>query len=97
MAAPLIGPGGPIGTLVVHGEFGQPLKVTVTSTLRPPITVSEPVTPAGQVYASEAFAALAAAEQTQNFTSDYVGQMPMAKGYGTLPAYHVRLRRAKPR
>ncbi len=50
----------------------------------------EPITPAGQVYASEAFAALAAAHGGKNFTCDYVGQTPMAKGYGTLPTYHVR-------
>ncbi len=50
----------------------------------------EPITPPGQVYASEAFAALAAACGAKNFTCDYVGQTPMAKGYGTLPTYHVR-------
>ena len=50
----------------------------------------EPITPPGQVYASEAFAALAAAGGAKNFTCDYVGQTPMAKGYGTLPTYHVR-------
>ena len=50
----------------------------------------EPITPRGQVYASEPFAALAAAEGSTNFTCDYVGQTPMAKGYGTLPTYHVR-------
>jgi class 3 adenylate cyclase/tetratricopeptide (TPR) repeat protein len=50
----------------------------------------EPITPPGQVYASEAFAALAAAQRTRDFTCDYVGQTPMAKGYGTLPVYHVR-------
>jgi class 3 adenylate cyclase len=50
----------------------------------------EPITPPGQVYASEAFAALAAAQRTRDFTCDYVGQTPMAKGYGTLPMYHVR-------
>jgi class 3 adenylate cyclase len=50
----------------------------------------EPITPAGQVYASEAFAALAAAQHTDGFTCDYVGQTPMAKDYGTLPTYHVR-------
>ena len=52
----------------------------------------EPITPPGQVYASEAFAALAAAQRSSDFTCDYVGQTPMAKGYGTLPAYHVRRR-----
>ena len=50
----------------------------------------EPITPPGQVYASEAFAALAAAQSAGSFTCDYVGQTPMAKGYGTLPTYHVR-------
>jgi class 3 adenylate cyclase len=50
----------------------------------------EPITPRGQVYASEAFAALAAARRKTTFTCDYVGQTPLAKGYGTLPTYHVR-------
>ena len=50
----------------------------------------EPITPPGQVYASEAFAALSAAKRVLDFTCDYVGQTPMAKGYGTLPTYHVR-------
>lgn len=50
----------------------------------------EPITPPGQVYASEAFAALAAARAEKSFVCDYVGQTPMAKGYGTLPTYHVR-------
>jgi class 3 adenylate cyclase len=50
----------------------------------------EPIAPRGQVYASEAFAALAAAQQVSDFTCDYVGQTPLAKGYGTLPTYHVR-------
>ena len=50
----------------------------------------EPITPPGQVYASEAFAALAAARKADGFTCDYVGQTPLAKGYGTLPTYHVR-------
>ena len=50
----------------------------------------EPITPPGQVYSSEAFAALSAAKRVRNFTCDYVGQTPMAKGYGTFPTYHVR-------
>jgi class 3 adenylate cyclase/tetratricopeptide (TPR) repeat protein len=54
----------------------------------------EPITPPGQVYASEAFAALAAARRANSFTCDYVGQTPLAKGYGTLPTYHVQIRRA---
>jgi class 3 adenylate cyclase/tetratricopeptide (TPR) repeat protein len=50
----------------------------------------EPITPPGQVYASESFAALAAARRAESFICDYVGQTPQAKGYGTLPTYHVR-------
>ncbi|MGI8436931.1 MAG: tetratricopeptide repeat-containing protein [Chthoniobacterales bacterium] len=49
----------------------------------------EPITPPGQVYASEAFAALAAVGRGPAFRFDYAGQTPMAKGYGTLPMYHV--------
>lgn len=50
----------------------------------------EPITPPGQVYASEAFAALAAIEQNTCFDFDYAGQIPMAKGYGVFPMYHMR-------
>jgi class 3 adenylate cyclase len=54
----------------------------------------EPVTPPGQVYASGAFAALARAEHVRDFRCEYVGQTPLAKGYGAFPTYHVRRRRA---
>jgi class 3 adenylate cyclase len=50
----------------------------------------EPITPPGKVYASQAFAAIAASEGLATFTCDYVGQMPWAKRYGTFPTYHVR-------
>ncbi|HEX8000336.1 MAG TPA: TRAFs-binding domain-containing protein [Pyrinomonadaceae bacterium] len=50
----------------------------------------EPVTPPGQVYASQEFAALAAAERISQFKCEYVGLTPLAKAYGTLPTYHVR-------
>jgi class 3 adenylate cyclase len=50
----------------------------------------EPVTPPGQVYVSEAFAAAAAARGVQVFTCDYVGRLPLAKGYGDYPLYHLR-------
>ncbi len=50
----------------------------------------EPITPPGQVYASQAFAALATAQRVEGFTCDYVGQTPLAKKYGTFPTYHVR-------
>lgn len=50
----------------------------------------EPVTPPNQVYASEPFAALAAAERVSGFLCEYVGHTPLAKGYGTFRTYHVR-------
>lgn len=50
----------------------------------------EPITPPGQVYASEAFAAIAAAQRLPSFNFDYAGQTPMAKNYGTFPMYHMR-------
>lgn len=52
----------------------------------------EPVTPPGTVYASQAFAALMATERVRDFTCEYVGQIPLAKGYGTFPMYLVRRR-----
>ena len=59
----------------------------------------EPITPTGQVYASQTFAALAAAEGVREFRCDYVGQTPMAKKYGTFPTYVVlrRKRATQPR
>jgi class 3 adenylate cyclase len=50
----------------------------------------EPITPPGQVYASESFAALAVGHGVKTFTCDYVGQTPLAKDYGTLRMYYVR-------
>ncbi len=52
----------------------------------------EPITPPGQVYASQAFAALAYAQATRAITCEYVGRTPHAKGYGTFPTYLVRRR-----
>jgi class 3 adenylate cyclase/tetratricopeptide (TPR) repeat protein len=52
----------------------------------------EPITPPGQIYASEAFAALARVEQVTDFICEYVGRMTLPKDSGTLPLYHVRRR-----
>jgi len=52
----------------------------------------EPITPPNQVYASQNFATLAAVERTRKFNCDYVGQTPLAKGYGTFPTYVLRRR-----
>ena len=49
----------------------------------------EPITPPGHVYASEAFAALAAAQGVADLSFEYAGQVPMPKSYGTYPMYHV--------
>ncbi len=51
----------------------------------------EPVTPAGQIYSSEAFAALLAFDDgTGQFSCEYVGTVPLAKGYGRLRTYRVQ-------
>jgi class 3 adenylate cyclase len=50
----------------------------------------EPVTPPGTVYASEAFAALLAASGQDACATDYVGRLPLAKGYGEARLYHLR-------
>ncbi len=50
----------------------------------------EPVTPPGQVYCSEPFAALAEAEAITSFVCEYVGITAMAKKYGSFPTYRVR-------
>jgi class 3 adenylate cyclase len=52
----------------------------------------EPITPANQVYASEAFAALAASWPTPSneFVCEYVGRTSLAKNFGDYPLYHVR-------
>jgi len=49
----------------------------------------EPITPIGQIYASQSFAALIAAEGVRKIRCEYVGQTSMAKKYGTFPTYVV--------
>ncbi|MBI3267923.1 MAG: hypothetical protein HYZ53_02795 [Planctomycetes bacterium] len=55
----------------------------------------EPITPPGSVYASEEFAALAAAARVREFSCEYVGQNSWAKDYGTFRTFMV-CRRAPP-
>jgi class 3 adenylate cyclase len=50
----------------------------------------EPVTPPGEVFGSGTFAALAKTWQVRDFTCEYVGQTPLAKGYGVFPMYVLR-------
>jgi class 3 adenylate cyclase len=50
----------------------------------------EPITPPGQVYASGAFAAVAAARCTEGLRFSYIGRTQLAKQYGALALYHVK-------
>jgi class 3 adenylate cyclase len=49
----------------------------------------EPITPPGQVYASSAFAAVAAAGGVDGLDMRYIGNIPLAKDYGSLGLYHI--------
>jgi hypothetical protein len=49
----------------------------------------EPITPPGQVYASRAFAAVAAAAGVTDLNFRYVGRTDLAKKYGALGLFHV--------
>jgi class 3 adenylate cyclase len=49
----------------------------------------EPVTPPGMVYASEAFAATLAATALGELSLEYVGRLPLAKGYGESRIYRL--------
>jgi hypothetical protein len=61
--------------------------VEVTRTAR-----IEPRTPEGDVYVTDAFAALAALECGQDVTCQYVGHIPTAKDYGVFPMYVLKRR-----
>jgi class 3 adenylate cyclase/tetratricopeptide (TPR) repeat protein len=50
----------------------------------------EPITPPGQVYASQQFAALASTVRVHGFTCEYVGRIPLPKHAGIIPLYLVR-------
>jgi class 3 adenylate cyclase len=50
----------------------------------------EPITPPGQVFASQQFAALASTQRVQDFTCEYVGRIPLPKHAGIIPLYLVR-------
>lgn len=51
----------------------------------------EPITPPGQVYASQQFAALAGSTGVTGFTCEYVGQVPLPKKSGIIPLYLVQV------
>ena len=50
----------------------------------------EPVTPPGEVYVTEQFAAALELDGGRGFACDYVGHMPAAKDYGHLRMYRLR-------
>jgi hypothetical protein len=50
----------------------------------------QPITPPGQVYASSAFAAVAAVRGIAGLRFSYIGRTELAKHYGALPLYHVK-------
>jgi class 3 adenylate cyclase len=50
----------------------------------------EPITPPGQVYASGAYAAVAAASGIEGLRFSYIGRTQLAKQYGALALYHVK-------
>lgn len=49
----------------------------------------EPVTPPGDVYVTEPFAAMIALHAPERFHCRYVGQVDLAKKYGTFPMYRL--------
>jgi class 3 adenylate cyclase/tetratricopeptide (TPR) repeat protein len=52
----------------------------------------EPRTPEGQVYVTDAFAALLALESDAPFRTEYVGQITTAKDFETVPMYRLERR-----
>jgi hypothetical protein len=56
----------------------------------------EPVTPPGQVYVSEAFAATLAATGQHHYALEYVGRLALAKNYGEARIYRLERRSGQP-
>ncbi len=52
----------------------------------------EPRTPEGEVYVTDAFAALVALEPNSPFVTEYVGRVTTAKDFETIPMYRLRRR-----
>jgi hypothetical protein len=52
----------------------------------------EPRTPEGDVYVTDAFAALLALEPANDFVTEYVGRVTTAKQFETIPMYRLRRR-----
>ena len=52
----------------------------------------EPRAVSGQVYTTQAFAAILAATAPERFVSRYAGRVELAKGYGVAPIYQLERR-----
>jgi tetratricopeptide (TPR) repeat protein len=55
----------------------------------------EPRTPEGEVYVTDAFAALLALERSAPFITEYVGRVTTAKDFETIPMYRLRRKRGR--
>ncbi len=53
----------------------------------------EPKTIPGEIYTTQAFAAMLAVSEPDRFVSRYVGRVELAKGYGVTPIYQLERRR----
>ena len=49
----------------------------------------EPAAIPGEIYATQAFAAILAMTAPGRFATRYLGRLELAKGYGTLPIYQL--------
>jgi class 3 adenylate cyclase len=72
-------------------EIVDPLRDTMTWWGREVTRAAriEPRTPEGQVYATDAFAALLALEPGTDLVSEYVGRVTTAKAFETIPMYRI--------
>ena len=51
----------------------------------------EPVTPIGQVYVTQPFAAMLALERNTGFRLEYGGKVTLAKRYGSMALYRLSI------
>lgn len=87
--------------LRIGAHAGPVIAITDPITLRPTywgreLTRAariEPRTPEGEVYVTDAFAALLSLEAKDSFATEYVGRVTTAKEFETIPMYQLRRRR----
>jgi class 3 adenylate cyclase len=60
-------------------------EVTLTARIEPQVIP-------GEIYTTQAFAAMLAATESERFVSRYVGRVELAKGYGVAPIYQLERR-----